>query len=241
MHKQIVILLTIAALNLNGQDFRIQKVDLNNDKIFIYYNLLDTFPGHTYSINLYHSRDNFISPLQKTRGDIGMEVKPGINKKIEWAAKEELGPNFSAGEVSLEVKGRLYVPFIRLDGEYPTMSRGKKYELTWTGGTQQNILNFDLYQGNKKITSFSNIANVGHYTILIPTSVKPGQEFRFRISDTKNKDQVVFSKIFTIERRVPLLLKIVPPVLLGIGTYWLIQSNKPKPLDEPPNPGDIDG
>jgi len=237
----LLILLISGSLKLSGQEFHIQKIDLNGDKVFIYYNLIDTFPGHSYTMNLYYSKDNFISPLQKTRGDIGLEVKPGINKRIEWAAKDELGPDFSVGEIRLELKGRLYVPFVRLDGEYPTFSRGKKYELTWTGGTQQNILNFDLYQGTTKITSFSNIANVWHYTMIIPTAVKPGQEYRFRISDTKNKDQVVFSKPFSIERRIPLLLKILPPVFIGIGTYFLIQASEPKPLDGPPNPNDIGG
>ena len=240
MKKLIFLIAIIGYVTGNAQQFNIKKVELSADKIFVYYDLLDTVSNHTYTMNLFSSKDNFISPLQKVKGDIGLEVRPGANKKIEWSAKEELGVDFKEGNISLEVKGRLYIPFIRFDGNYETFKRGKKYEITWTGGTQQNILNFDLYQGTKKITSFPNIANVGHYTLVIPNSIKPGKEFRFRISDTRNKDQIVNTKEFSIERRVPLVYKIVPPILVGVGAYLFIKSNQPEPLEGPPGPEGID-
>ncbi len=232
----LLILLSVGFLSGKAQQFNIKKVELGPEKIYVYYDLLDTVSGHSYTMSLFYSKDNFISPLLKVRGDVGLEVRPGANKKIEWSAKEELGPEFKEGNISLEVKGRLYVPFIRLDGEYETLKRGKKYEITWTGGTQQNILNFDLYQGAKKITSFPNIANVGHHTFIIPSSVKPGNEFKFRISDTKNKDQVVYTKLFSIDRRVPLLLKVLPPLIIGTGAYLFIKASQPQPLEGPPIP-----
>lgn len=234
MAKFLFILFLVNGIISHAQDFKIKKIELSADKVFVYYDLLDTITNHSYTMSLYYSKDNFISPLQKVRGDVGLEVRPGANKKIEWNAKEELGPDFKEGNISLEVKGRLYIPFIRLDGDYPGFKRSKKYELTWTGGTQQNILNFDLYQGKKKITSFPNIANVGHYTLIIPNSVKPGKDFSFRISDSKNKDQIVNTKTFSIERRVPLLYKVLPPAIIGISVFLFIKANQPKPLGGPP-------
>lgn len=235
--KKLIFFISIISCQYGAaQQFSIKKVELSADKIFVYYDLLDTVSSHSYTMNLFYSKDNFISQLQKVRGDIGLEIRPGANKKIEWSAKEELGPDFKEGNISLEVKGRLYIPFIRFDGGYATFKRGKKYEITWTGGTQQNILNFDLYQGTNKITSFPNIANVGHYTLAIPNSIKPGKEFRFRISDTKNKDQIVNTKSFSIERRVPLVYKVVPPILIGVGVYLFIKSNEEKPIPGPPTP-----
>lgn len=241
MKKLIFFIAMMSCAAAQSQQFSIKKVELSADKVFVYYDLLDTITSHSYTINLFYSKDNFISPLQKVRGDIGLEIRPGANKKIEWSAKEELGADFTEGNISLEVKGRLYVPFIRLDGEYATMKRGKKYEITWTGGTQQNILNFDLYQGTKKIMSFPNIANVGNHAFVIPSSVKPGDDFKFRISDTKNKDQVVFGKSFAIERRVPLLLKVIPPVVIAAGVYFLIRATQPEPMEGPPSIDGLDG
>lgn len=239
MKNLFVFVLVLVTLKSIAQDFSIKKVEQSADKIFVYYDLLDTVAGHTYTMSLFYSKDNFISALQKVRGDVGLEVRPGANKVIEWSAKEELGADFKEGDISLEVKGRLYIPFIRFDGDYSVFKRGKKYELTWTGGTQQNILNFDLYQDKEKITSFPNIANVGHYTLVIPTSVPPGRNFRFRISDSKNKDQVVNTASFSIVRKVKLVYKVVPPVVIGLAAYLFIQSNQPKPLEGPPTPDSI--
>ncbi len=218
-----------------AQNFSIRKVEVAGDNINIYYDLLDSVTSRTYTVDLYSSRDNFVSRLEKVNGDLGLEVKPGGNRKITWAAKEELGSAFE-GKVGLEVRGRVYIPFVRLEGLNRIYKRGRAFPLTWTGGTQQNILNFDLYKGEEKIYPFSNIANVGKTDINIPTSVKPGKDYYFRITDSKNKDQVVKSANFSIKRKVPLLVKIIPVVAIGGVIAALPKSsaqNKdiPDPLD----------
>jgi hypothetical protein len=186
----------------------------------VYYDLLDTTARRTYTVNLFSSRDNYITPLEKASGDLGLEVTPGPNRKISWNTREELGNAFE-GEVILEVRGRIYIPFVRLDGNYTSVKRMKPYEVTWTGGTQQNILNFDLYNGEEKVTSFPNIANVGHYTMTIPSSVKPGKGYYFKITDSKNKDQIVNTKQFAIKAKYPLVLKAASVALVGGLVYWL--------------------
>lgn len=115
----------------------------------------------------------------------------------------------------MEIRGRIYIPFVRLNGSYQT-------------NTEQNILNFDLYRDEQKITSFPNIANVGHHAFTLPTSVKPGKGYSFRIIDTKNRDQIVNTKSFVVKRKVPLLLKVVPFVAIGV-----VIATLPKPtLDD---------
>jgi hypothetical protein len=230
-------LVFLAAVLISGvsvaQQFSIKRVEVAGDQINLYYDLLDSIASRTYTITLSSSRDNFITPLQKVKGDLGLEVKPGSNKRIVWNAKEELGPDFD-GKVGLEVRGRLYIPFVRLDGLNKTFKRLRPTEMTWTGGTQQNILNFDLYRGEDKITSFPNIANVGHYTMTIPTTVKPGKGYKFKITDSRNKDQIVYSAPFAITRKIPLLLKAIPVVLVGGAAYLLASGNKsPSDLPDP--------
>jgi hypothetical protein len=219
-----------------AQDFTIKRVEMEGDLVNIYYDLMDTTARRTYTVNLFSSRDNYITALEKVTGDLGLEVKPGPNRKISWNTRGELGDAFE-GEVSLEVRGRLYIPFVRLDGQYETMKRTKSYEMTWTGGTQQNILNFDLYKDGEKITSFPNIANVGHYTLVLPSSVKPGKGYHFQITDTKNKDQIVNTPPFVVKAKYPLILKAVPVVLVGGLVYWLV-SRQPEAekIDEAPGP-----
>jgi hypothetical protein len=230
----------LCGIVLHAQDFSIKRVELDGDLVNVYFDLLDTTARRTYTINLYSSRDNYISPLDKVTGDMGLEVKPGANRKISWNTRQELGETFE-GEVGLEIRGRVYIPFVRLDGQYSTIKRMKPYEMTWTGGTQQNILNFDLYKDGEKVTSFPNIANVGHYTLTIPSSVKPGKGYSFKITDTRNKDQIVNTSTFTVKRKVPLLIKAIPVALVGGLVYWLV-SQDPEPdetVGEAPNPNDI--
>ena len=212
-----------------GQQFSIKRLEVAGDKINLYYDLMDTIASRTYTITLFSSHDNFISPVLKASGDIGLDVKPGANKKIVWNVKEELGPDFN-GKVGLEVRGRLYIPFIRLDGLNKSFKRLRPTEITWTGGTQQNILNFDLYRGEDKITSFPNLANVGHYTLTMPTTVKPGKGYKFKITDIRNKDQIVYSAPFKVKRKIPLLLKASPIALAGAVAYLIIANQKsPRP------------
>jgi len=219
-----------------GQQFTIKRVEVMGDKINLYYDLIDEVQQRTYTISLYSSKDNFISTLEKVSGDIGLEVKPGGNRKIVWNAKEELGADFE-GKIGLEVRGRIYIPFVRLDGLNKSFKRDKPYEITWTGGTQQNILNFDLYKGEDKITTFPNISNVGNYTLTLPISVKPGKNYKFKITDTRNKDQIVYSAPFGVSRKIPLLMKAIPVVLLGGGIYLLTSGDKgPENIPDPITP-----
>ena len=209
-----------------AQDFSIKRVEMSGDKLNLYYDLLDSVSERTYTIKVFSSKDNFVSPLEKVSGDLGLEVKAGSNRKITWDAKQELGGDFS-GKVSLEIRGRIYIPFVRLNGSHQKIKRDMPYEITWTGGTEQNILNFDLYRDEQKITSFPNIANVGHHAFTLPTSVKPGKGYSFRITDSKNQDQIVNTKQFIVKRKVPLLLKVVPLVAIGVVIAAL-----PKPTPE---------
>jgi hypothetical protein len=215
----------LTSLTVMSQTFSIRRLEVAGDKINLYYDLIDSVSSRTYTIALYSSHDNFVLPVQKVSGDLGLEVKPGRNKKIVWNAKEELGAAFN-GKVGMEVRGRLYIPFVRLEGLNKKLKRLTPTEITWSGGTQQNILNFDLYRGEERVTRFANIANVGHYTLTIPTTVKPGKGYRFKITDSRNKDQIVNSAPFKVKRKIPLLMKAIPVVVIGLGSYLVVLGNK---------------
>lgn len=221
-----------------AQQFTIKRVELADQRVIVHYDLTDDVTGRSYTMNVYGSHDNYLNPLQKITGDAGLEVKPGLNKKFIWDPKSELGENFS-GSVALEVRGRLYIPFVRFTGfeDYRVLKRGKPYQLTWSGGTQQNILNFDLYKGDKKVSTFTNIANVGNYKLTLPTDTKPGKDYRFKISDTKNKDEVVYTGLFAVKRKTPLLVKVLPVLALGyLATMLAGGSDGPNDIPDPIEP-----
>ncbi len=74
-----------------GQSVTISKVELSGDKIIVHYNIDDSNPASNFLLNLYEAKDNFSTPLAKVTGDVGSEVKPGANKKIEWNIRQEYG------------------------------------------------------------------------------------------------------------------------------------------------------
>jgi hypothetical protein len=231
----VVILASLVSSNISAQEFSIKQVEMQGDQLALHYDLIDTVKNHTYSIYVYSSRDNFLNALEKITGDAGLEVKPGRNRKIVWNAKEELGPAF-VGEVELEIRGRVYIPFIRFEGfqDVEVRKRGVPFLVKWSGGTRQNILNFQLYQDGKLKYTFPNAPNNAEQKITIPTTVKPGNGYYFRISDTKNKDQVVITPAFEIKRKYPLALKAVPVLLIGGVIYFLLPDPLPDPLEGPP-------
>lgn len=238
MRKPLFIWLLALSFPACAQEFHVKRLEAAQGKINIYFDLIDTL-ARGYTINVYSSRDNFIAPLQKITGDVGLEVKPGLSRKIVWDATAELGPDFD-GKVALEVRGRAYIPFVRFDRfeEYKALKRGKTYMINWTGGTPQNILHFELYKGEKKVgVNFTDVANTGKYKMTLPKSVKPGKDYTFKITDTKNKDEIVYTGKFAVKPKVPLMVKALPVLGVGALVYLLTSGDSgPKNIPDPVNP-----
>ena len=205
-----------------AQRVEIKRIFFKDTKVHVQYKLIDDKSDRSYQMQLYGSKDNYISPLKNVTGDVGVDIYAGDDKEIVWDPFAEYGAEFNE-EIALEIRGRVYIPFVKLDGfNYKSLKRGKEYHLSWTGGSSSNILNIELYKGDTKVAAFSNIANVGEYNMTIPKGVKPGKGYRLRISDKKNKDDVVFSKEFKIVRKIPLVAQVGGGIIAAGGIYYLI-------------------
>lgn len=222
-----------------AQQVSIKSLELQpNGDVNIYYNLEDEQEDRKYALYLYSSVDNYIQPLSSVEGAVGVDLSLGRDKKIVWHAKEELGADY-IGNVALELKGGVYVPFISLDGfeDYKVFKKGKSYDISWTGGRGDNILNFELYDGNEKVMQFDEKPNVGKASLVFPKDVKSG-EYRFKISDSRNRDEVVFTHNFQVKRKVPLVVPIAAGVVVGAVVGILIGTgNKDEEqIGDPPAP-----
>lgn len=239
-------LLTVAALLLFGgvafaQSVDVRNIELSEGTVNITYNLNDSIVGRYYTVRLYSSEDNFLNPLVEISGDVGMEVSPGHGRVLTWHAQDELGSSYD-GKLSLELRARVYIPFINVDSfdDIKTLTRRRKENLTWSGGRSNNILNFNLYRGEEKVTTLSNIANVGHYELELPVHIKPGKGYYFLISDIKNKDEVVRTSQFRVKRKVPLLFKVLPAFAIAGASTLLApevggSTEIPDPILPPEN------
>lgn len=236
----LTLLLFLAGISLFAQEIQISSVKLHNGEVEVHYNLLDERIDRSYSVNLFTSKDNFIQPMDNVRGDIGIDIPVGENKIVVWNAKEELGSTYD-GALSIELKGNYYVPFILIDGLYQGMEfkRGKSNDLVWSGGRGDNILNFELYRGENLVKVFDERPNTGNTSIVIPKKIKPGDNYRYKISDTRNRDEVVFTETFQVKRKYPLGLQIGAAAIIGFGLGYLVKTLIPEEeriINEPPLP-----
>ncbi|MBS1506699.1 MAG: hypothetical protein JSS79_08640 [Bacteroidetes bacterium] len=218
-------MLTLSGAAL-GQSIELNYVEFSGGRLVVHYDLMDTVEGRFYSVRLYSSSDGFLNSVEKVSGDVGLEVRPGKDKKIYWDYKNETGTSLS-GKLSIEIRGRLFVPFINTENisAYKVMKRNRRYNLTWSGGTPQNILNFDLMRGDKKVVTFPNLANVGHHAFEIPGYVRPGNNYHFRISDSKNKEDVVNTSLFRVRRKTPLAIKALAVAGFVAGVYMVVSGS----------------
>jgi hypothetical protein len=220
-------LLCLSLQSAVAQNLELKQIQYLNNKVVLTSELTDSIEGRYYSVRVYSSADGFLNALEKVSGDVGLQLKSGKNKTITWSAAEELGNGFE-GKIALELRARLFVPFISTESinAYKEFKRKRTYHLTWSGGTPQNILNFDLMKGTKKVISFPNVANVGHHAFEFPAYIKPAKNYHFRISDSKNKDEQVVTTPFRIKRKVPLVIKAIPVVAFVAVMYLVIAKDK---------------
>lgn len=192
-----------------AQKVSIKRVEIAGDKIIVHYDLEDSNPNNEYQIALYSSQSNFSTALTKVKGDVGNEVKPGTDRKIEWSIREELGPY--KGRISLEVRGKMFVSVAKFTNinETTKMKRGKSHTITWKPGNS-NPVNIEVLNGGQKISADLNQPNNGSHTIFIPKTAARGKGYTVRITDTRNSQDAVMSKPFAVTRKVPLLLLAVP-------------------------------
>lgn len=231
MRGFLLIIFCFISIGLAAQNVIIKKVELAGEKIIVHYDLEDGNPNNEYKLDLYASRDNFTSPLTKVKGDVGPEVKPGTDRKIEWSIREEYGGY--KGRIALEIKGKVYVPFVKLQNfdTKKSYKRGQSYSLAWKPGNT-NPINIELYKGGQRISGEMNQPNNGGHTFFIPPKTKPGSDYRIKITDTRTPDEILYTSNFQVKPKVPLLVKILPVVAIGgVAAYFATQGGGGEPED----------
>lgn len=206
-----------------AQKIAVKKIEVAGEKIIVHYDLDDGNPNNEYQISLYSSRNAFNAPLAKVSGDVGSDVKIGLNKKIIWNVKEELGPY--KGKLSLEVRGKVYTPIVRLNNisTKSKFKRGKSHMITWRAGNS-NAIHIELLKGGQRVAGELNQPNNGSFSLFVPQHAAVGKDYTLRIVDSRNAESVVTSEPFAVTRKVPLLLKVVPILAVGGVAAFLAGS-----------------
>lgn len=238
MRTRLFIACMLAISFAHAQRASIKRVELAGEKIIVHYDLEDSNPANEYQINLYASQSNFATALTKVKGDVGNEIKPGSDKKIEWSIREELGPY--KGKLSLEIRGRMFVPVAKVSNisEGDKFKRGKNHTVRWKPGSS-NLVTIELLKGDHPISTQNNQPNNGSYSLFLPIHTAVGKDYAIRISDTKDEENVSTSQPFSVTRKVPLFLKVVP--ILAIGGVAAVLAGGGGGGDDDPGTGNNSG
>lgn len=238
--RKILLLSQLLALSVcaMAQTVTIKRVELAGEKIVVIYDLEDSNPNNEYLLNLYTSKDNFAKSVVAVAGDVGMDIKPGTNKRMEWNIIKDYGGY--KGKLSLEIRGKVYVPFARIQSFDPkaTYRRGKNYVIKWKPGNT-NPINIELYKSGQRVIGEVNHPNNGSYEMFIPVHAKTGADYKLKFSDTRNPDEVFYTQEFAIKSKIPLLLKIAPVAIIGTVIVLLTSKNK-DPENNEEGPGIAD-
>jgi hypothetical protein len=236
-------LASLTAQHASAQELKIDFVELAGRNVVVHYDLDDgTNSTRQFLVQLYSSQDNYTTPLTKLTGDFGPEVSAGFDKKIVWDITRELGTAYK-GDIALELRGRVYVPFVRIQGleAGKVFKRGRNYPLIWTSGNLSGQVNIELFNdNNERLWGENNVSNVGKFDWFIPASVKKGNNYKLKFTNAKDRNDVVYSKPFMIKPKIPLAAKIAAIGVLAIGVKLAIDMTAPEPVsplvDPPPAP-----
>jgi len=198
-----------------GQKLQITRLELVNDQLVVHYSIDDSNPNNEYLVSLYASKDNFSAPLTKVSGDIGQEVKPG-QRKATWNIRAEYGD--FAGPLSVEVRANVFIPFARIKSASlnKKYKRGKNLSVEWRPGNT-NPVHIELFKGSTRMSGELNHPNNGSFSTQLDKGLKPGKDYRLKITDSKTPSEFVYTENFRIKRKFPLLIKLLP--IAGIAAF----------------------
>lgn len=235
--KKLLLLALLAPLATFSQKLENLKAVPEGAKIIITYDISSDFPGDKYDIALYASSNNFSSPLQRVTGDVGNGQTGGKARRIEWDAKNELG-NYK-GELSFEVRAEVIAAFA-LKHEIISAKRGKSVQLDWRGGTKSQDVKIELLKEGVVQSVVGTVGNKGTHSWAIASSEKTGAGYQLRFVNGK---ETITTQSFSIKHKIPMLLKVLPFVAVGVivalagGSKSSTDTPASTSLEAPPDMG----
>ncbi|GJM28773.1 MAG: hypothetical protein DHS20C17_14080 [Cyclobacteriaceae bacterium] len=230
------ILLYFFILQISGQEIsNINALLLNENTVRVNYDLEGEVPGQLFTVNLYSSTNQYSLPLEYVDGYVGDEVEAGINNFIDWDLSKELVA--FEGELNFEVRAELtFTPISMVFPESTSITRGKQQLITWKGTNAKERVDIQLLRDGRRVQTIASTVNDGQYEWEVPYSTKPGQGYSVQISSTSSSQSDTGSE-FKIHRRIPLLVKLVPFVIMTPVVIKLTeeQPQTPQFLPMPPN------
>lgn len=226
------VVLIVSMCWAHAQTIENVRSSFQNKKVTIVYDIVGAKAGQEFNIQVFSSHNGFATPLTYLSGDVGHGVKPGVSKKIEWDVQGEL-KNFS-GEITLDVRAEIVMAWLFVQPKSGTgfVRRGKDFVIMWQGGVSTDNVKLEYIYEGKTIT-IGESKNTGQLTWSVPADLTKGAGYELRLTSGGHST----TENFLVKSKLPLLLKLSPIALVGIGAIFLIpKPEKNNPLPEPPDP-----
>lgn len=122
-----------------------------------------------------------------------------------------------------------------------SFKRGKSYQIIWRGNGNTKPVKLELMKDGNVIDALNARTTSRSYEWMVPVNLDLGDDYQMKISNINNNENFLLSTPFTIKRKIPLLVKIVPLVgVAAVTGYLLFSPSEEGPKDEilpgPPSP-----
>lgn len=197
------------------------RAEVSGDIVIITYDLKGDVIGQKFDVEIYARHNNYSSPLQLVSGNVGKNIDPGFNRRVEWRAKEEL-KNFS-GTIDFEVRATLvFSPIAFL---YPSkgasVKKGKNLEIRWKGGLPTERFNIEIYKGTLRVQEFPNQSNdTKKVNWLVPKKADSGSDYEIRITSITNPSNATKINDVKVKSGGGAVKILVPLALVGGAVYY---------------------
>ena len=212
LKKALALLMLIAFTQVFSQDISIEKAQTevnNNDE----YQRID---------NEVQSSDNR-SGSQNVNGELVF-----VNNEVDASVgTDDSDKNEGTAEITF------LAPIA--DSKF---KRGSAIQVRWTGGNPDDEYALDLFDGRFHYRHIGELKNSGTYPWIIPKDVKPGKEYKFKLTNINDFGESAFSRTFIVKRKVPIAVWIVPGALVVGGAVYMLffYDNGEPDLPAPINP-----
>ncbi|WP_148230031.1 hypothetical protein [Marivirga tractuosa] len=221
----------LLAQSAHAQSVKNVEAKVLDDIIVVTYDLNGNLEEE-FTVNLYSSKDNFETPLTLVTGDVGLNVKPGKGKRIEWLSKSELGE--FKGNLIFELRAFLpepaFDPLEFVNFNLTEIKSGKSYRIQWQGGKPNEKIDILLYEDGQQKSRIAQVDNSGKYFFKIPKGNK-SSNYRIQLD---GETGTVGSSQFKIKSGIsPLLIAGGGLVVGGIVAVILLLDNPGSSSDLP--------
>ncbi|MCI0751544.1 MAG: hypothetical protein L0Y35_06885 [Flammeovirgaceae bacterium] len=232
--QKILFFLCLIAASTQAQQLENVRAQMVGDKVLITYDINQPRQGQKFIVLAYGSHNNFTTPLSLVSGDVGAgkELQPGTGLRIEWDIRDELRE--FTGDITFELQATVVSAlFIERPSSKNGIRRGKKTRITWRGGKPNQTLAVELIKGGAIVNQLSSTQNNGTMEWAVPKEIELGKDYQIHLNSPSGS---VSSESFSIKRKIPLALKALPILIIGVLSLPKKDDGAEPDLPVPPDP-----